>query len=241
MSPTISELLDRLRGEGITVEVRSGRLAVMPKGALTPDLREELRQHKPELVAQLAKRDDPTADEDPPPAETGSPTRRRRTRKPPTPVPAAAEVAEPEQPGGPRCPCGAVMVSIDDVGWKWRCPADGRVGEMPSHKPPERDLSERPTCPQHPAFSLLLIQDDGDYGTLAFCGADGGHYTRLDAVKPWPGAASNFGGHSQPKAADPAWVHSIEAHPGRQAPYTDRIVGAHVSQQQLDAMSREGA
>jgi hypothetical protein len=52
---TARELLATLRRSGIELTVHGGRLRVeAPRGAVTPELRRELREHKPELIAELS-------------------------------------------------------------------------------------------------------------------------------------------------------------------------------------------
>ncbi len=49
----LTPLLIRLRDAGLIVEVEGDALAVWPVRALTPELRAELLEHKPELLELL--------------------------------------------------------------------------------------------------------------------------------------------------------------------------------------------
>jgi hypothetical protein len=56
-APPVTRLLLRARDAGITVRVDRGDLVVWPTRALTPELREELLRHKPDLLKALTWRE----------------------------------------------------------------------------------------------------------------------------------------------------------------------------------------
>src|SRR5688572_11418992 len=55
---TAQELLERLTSRGVRLAATEGRLRFdAPAGVMSPELRRELAQHKPELLVLLAKSD----------------------------------------------------------------------------------------------------------------------------------------------------------------------------------------
>jgi len=57
---TTKELLSKLEKAGVKLAVAGSKLRYdAPAGVLTPELKEALREHKPELVALLRKQKDP--------------------------------------------------------------------------------------------------------------------------------------------------------------------------------------
>src|SRR5208283_385818 len=46
-------ILERLHNLGVTVAIEGDRLAVQPKERLTPELRQAIREHKPDLMRFL--------------------------------------------------------------------------------------------------------------------------------------------------------------------------------------------
>lgn len=53
---TVQELLDTLRRSGVKVTVNGDRLRVAaPQGVVTPEIRRQLSERKPELIAELSR------------------------------------------------------------------------------------------------------------------------------------------------------------------------------------------
>ena len=51
--------LSTLSAHGVRLEIRDGTLTAGPREALTPEVRELIRAHKPELIAALSAASDP--------------------------------------------------------------------------------------------------------------------------------------------------------------------------------------
>ncbi len=77
---TAFELLQDFRSRGVLLEVQNGKLRFAPKGAVTPELRAALKEHKDDLLVLLAEKsgEPKTAIGEPAePAEPGNDVRRR--------------------------------------------------------------------------------------------------------------------------------------------------------------------
>lgn len=85
--------LDYLRGAGLAVELEGERLRVTPADLITADLRQFVRDHRAELLAELSAANDAEPASEPPqaPAVTA-----------PTPTPAPAAESAPEVTSEPQ-------------------------------------------------------------------------------------------------------------------------------------------
>lgn len=100
--------LDYLRRAGLAVELEGERLRVTPADRITADLRQFVRDHRAELLAELsAANDDQTAAE--PPQATKA--------QPPLPTPAPAAESAPEATSEPRRNAWTVTRSGKAVGY----------------------------------------------------------------------------------------------------------------------------
>ncbi len=61
----VDELVGVLTARGIELRAEGGRLRFRPRAAMTPDLAERVKRHKPELLAMLAGGPEPVADDRP--------------------------------------------------------------------------------------------------------------------------------------------------------------------------------
>lgn len=61
----VAELVAVLTARGIELQAEGGRLRFRPREAMTPDLAERVKRHKPELLAMLAGGPEPVADDRP--------------------------------------------------------------------------------------------------------------------------------------------------------------------------------
>ena len=115
--------LDYLSEAGLAVELEGDRLRVTPADRITADLRQFVRAHRAELLAELsAANDAQTAAEPPQGLATPAPT--------PTPAPAAEATNEPmrnawtiTRGGKPICrmvgaPCTR-SEALADARWRW--------------------------------------------------------------------------------------------------------------------------
>lgn len=115
--------LDYLRVAGLAVELEGERLRVTPADRITADLRQFVRDHRAELVADLRAANDAQAAAEPPQA----PATPARTL---TPAPAAEAASEPmrnawtiTRGGKPICrmvgaPCTRTE-ALADARWRW--------------------------------------------------------------------------------------------------------------------------
>ncbi|WKN20629.1 hypothetical protein [Azotobacter vinelandii] len=115
--------LDYLSRAGLAVEVIGDKLRLRPVERITDAVRQYLREHRAELLAELTAANDHQPAPEPPPATTTAPAA-------PTPAPAAERPAEDRRNawtitrgGKPICTiCGAPMTRdevLAEARWRW--------------------------------------------------------------------------------------------------------------------------